>query len=125
MTKKDRKEKGGKARKESSKTENKKENNLGNNFSLIHVFYRDHLEYKNSNSITLYPPVREAIGWLSSENSEAICLCYDRLAKPFPNHKTRESGLLILKNDILEIIYIDFDNCFNCNRNFILGNNNP
>jgi hypothetical protein len=97
---------------------------LGNNFTLTYVIYQDHVEFKNCNSITMRPCVRETIGWISSENSEAVYICSDRPAKPFKNLKTRESGLLILKCDILEMINITFDNCFICNREFILGKTN-
>ena len=125
MVSKNKSKRGDLASRKSSVTKNKKKLDLGNDFTLTYVIYRDHVEFRNSNSITMRPCVRETIGWKAFENSEAICICSDLPAKPLENLKTKESGLLILKSDIIELIDITFDNCFICNRRFILGNTNP
>ena len=116
--------KGGTAQKKNSSTENKKKK-LRKNFTLTYVIYLDHVEYRNCNSKTIRPVVRESVGWISSEDDNAICICSDRSPKLFKDIQNKESGFLILKNNILELVEIDFDNCFICNRECILGNIYP
>ena len=125
MISKNESKRGDLASRKDSETKNKKMLDLGKKFTLTYMIYRDHVEFRNCNSITMRPCVRETVGWISFENSEAICICSDLPAKPLEDNKTRESGLLILKSDIIELIQIDFDNCFICKRRFILGNINP
>lgn len=98
---------------------------LGNEFTLTYIIYQDHVEFRNSNSITMRPYIRETIGWKSFENNKGICICSDLPVESLENSKTKESGFLILKSDIIVRIDIHFDNCFICNRRFILGNINP
>lgn len=70
--------------------------------TLVCVKYQDHVLFKNCNPTELRPSVREVAGWLTFESTDAICVCYDKPVDPLPNEK-RQSGFLILKNDILEI----------------------
>jgi len=79
---------------------------------LIHVQYKDHVLFRNSDP-KLYesPNIRETLGWLMHETNEALFLIHDRSVRPIVN-EVRETGLIILKSDILEIKtiqrFIDF-----------------
>lgn len=54
--------------------------------------------FKNCDSKAIEPVVREAVGWVLRQNEEAILLVSDKqLGKD-----RSESGLLILRPDILE-----------------------
>ena len=70
---------------------------------LVYVRYKDHVLFRNSNP-KLYESsnIRETLGWLMHETNEALFLIHDRIVKPFVN-EVRETGLIILKSDILEI----------------------
>ena len=70
--------------------------------SLIYVRYKDHVLFKNCNHSNMKPSVREVVGWLVLETQEAIYVCCDRPVEPFPHEKSSESGLVILKSDVLE-----------------------
>jgi hypothetical protein len=70
--------------------------------SLMYVRYRDHVLFKKCNHSDMKPSVREAVGWLVLETNDAICICCDRSVEPLPCEKPSESGLLILKSDVLE-----------------------
>lgn len=48
------------------------------------------------------PSIREVVGWLVHETLEAVYICCDRSVDPLPCEKPSESGLVILKSDILE-----------------------
>ncbi|MBY9013950.1 MAG: hypothetical protein KGD70_16390 [Candidatus Lokiarchaeota archaeon] len=63
------------------KLKNKKIIDLGNELTLIYLIYLDHVEFRNCNSLTMRPCVREIVGWKAGENSEAICICSDKPAK--------------------------------------------
>lgn len=70
---------------------------------LVYVKYKDHLLYRNTDSRLLNPTLREAVGWLVKENDEALFLCFDRSTRILPHElPSKESGLIILKTDILE-----------------------
>jgi hypothetical protein len=69
--------------------------------ALLYVKYRDHVLFRNCNSSEMKPIIREVVGWLTFENTDSICTCYDKPVDPLPN-ETRESGFIILKSDVLE-----------------------
>ena len=73
--------------------------------TLVYVLYRDHVLFRNSDSSLYHPCIRECVGWILKENEEAMWILHDRSAKPLPNQKTKasESGLVLLKGDIIEI----------------------
>lgn len=79
---------------------------------LVYVRYKDHVLFRNSDP-KLYENsnIRETSGWLMYETNEALFLIHDRSVKPLIN-EVRETGLIILKSDILEIkqygSFIDF-----------------
>jgi hypothetical protein len=72
---------------------------------LVYVRYRDHVLFRNVNSSLYEPGEREAVGWLTKENEEAVWILWDRSVKLLPHERTqhKESGLLILKSDIIEM----------------------
>jgi len=70
--------------------------------SLMYVKYKDHVLFKKCDHSDMKPNVREAVGWLVLETNDAIHICCDRSVKPLPYEKLSESGLLILKSDVLE-----------------------
>ena len=65
----------------------------------------DHVLFRNSDPSLYHPSIRECVGWVLKENEEAIWILHDRSAKPLPNQITKpsESGLVILKGDIVKI----------------------
>ncbi|MFC1486931.1 hypothetical protein ACFLRN_04495 [Thermoproteota archaeon] len=73
--------------------------------TLVYVCYRDHVLFRNSDSSLYYPSIRECVGWVLKESEEAMWILHDRSKNPLPNQKTKpsESGLVILKGDILEV----------------------
>jgi hypothetical protein len=70
---------------------------------LIYVRYKDHVLFRNSDP-KLYEGsnIRETVGWLMHETNEALFLIHDRSVRPLLN-EVRETGLIILKSDIIEI----------------------
>ena len=70
---------------------------------LVYVKYWDHILFRNSNP-QLYGDmnVREAVGWLVIETNNYLCLLNDRSVDPLPS-EARESGLILIKSDILEV----------------------
>ncbi len=72
---------------------------------LFYVRYLDHVLFKNVDSELCKPVVREVVGWLVKENDEAIWIVCDRSVEKVSNQIVRacESGLVILKSDMLEM----------------------
>ena len=69
---------------------------------LTYVRYRDHVLFKKCDHSDMKPSVREVVGWLLCETSEAIYICCDRSVEPLPDERPSESGLIVLRSDILE-----------------------
>ena len=59
--------------------------------------------------------IREVVGWLTRETSRNICISSDKPVDPLPNER-RESGFVILKNDILEVFELIPNNPFKQTR---------
>jgi hypothetical protein len=75
-----------------------------NGGSLVYIRYRDHVLFRNADLSLYKPAVRETIGWLKKESDEAIWILWDRSVTPLPHERTgTESGLVILKSDIIEM----------------------
>ena len=53
--------------------------------------------------------VRETIGWVLDENDEAITLLWLREPERGSHQLRRETGICILKSDILEIREVEID----------------
>ena len=72
---------------------------------LFYVRYLDHVLFKNVDSGLCKPIMREVAGWLVKENDEAIWIVCERSVEKTYNQKVKvcESGLVILKSDLLEI----------------------
>ena len=75
---------------------------------LVYVRYRDHILFRNSNP-RLYFDVnlRETVGWLIFDSDEFLCISNDRSVSPLP-YEACESGLSILKSDIIELKEIKY-----------------
>jgi len=77
--------------------------------TLVHARYRDHVLFRNRQSQRIQPAIRECVGWVCKENAEAVLIVWDRCVPPFGGNKVQpESGLCLLKSDILEIENILF-----------------
>jgi len=76
---------------------------------LVYLKYRDHVLFKNMDSSTVVPAERETIGWIIKENDQALWVVSDRPSKNLPKLEkhVEESGLVILKTDILEMRSLD------------------
>ena len=73
--------------------------------SLVYVRYMDHVLFRDMNPETAKPFTRECVGWLDYENEEHIRIVWERFAMPDPpsESKPRVTGLVILKNTIVEM----------------------
>ena len=69
---------------------------------LVYVKYVDHVLFRNADSSLLRPCVREVVGWLTRETSDVLCICHERAVELLPFEKPSESGLIVLKSDVLE-----------------------
>ena len=70
---------------------------------IVYIRYLDHVLYKNTPKAVENAAERETIGWLAHENDQLICLENDRTLDELPYSNGSGSGLVILKNCILEI----------------------
>jgi len=70
---------------------------------LVYIRYLDHVLFKNTPKVLENAAERETIGWLAHENDELICLENDRTIDELPYSNGSGSGLVLLKNCILEI----------------------
>jgi len=73
--------------------------------SIIYVRYYDHVLFRSADPGLFQPAVRETVGWLIKENDAAVWILWDRSMEPLPHERVpaSESGLVILKSDILEM----------------------
>lgn len=91
----------------------------------IYVKYADHVLFKNINPKEIRPCVREVIGWLFSESPEAIVICVDQPVIPLAHEKVTASGLMILKECILETHKVRIKKPFNRSRISYSGRKKP
>lgn len=72
---------------------------------VIHVRYKDHVLFKDSDASQFRPWTRECIGWLDYEDKNYIRIVWERFPdlNPAENGKIRSTGLAIIKKDIVEI----------------------
>jgi len=72
---------------------------------LVYIRYRDHILFRNADSRLYQPAIRECVGWVLKENDDAVWILWDRSVEPLPHERVpaSESGLVILKSDILEM----------------------
>lgn len=77
---------------------------------LVYVRFKDHVIFKDhSSAMRVKPIVRETIGWLVSDNDSSIILLWLREPSSSSRQLRRESGICILKSDILEIREVEID----------------
>lgn len=71
----------------------------------VHIVYRDHVLFKNSDPNLYAPAIRECVGWILKDTEEAVWLLWDRSVEPLPHERIKpsESGLVVLKSEILEM----------------------
>ena len=69
---------------------------------LTYVKYRDHVLFKRCSHAVMTPNIREVVGWLVHETKDAMYICCDRSVEQLPYEKPSESGIVILKCDVLE-----------------------
>ncbi|MFQ6081276.1 MAG: hypothetical protein ACE5OW_06380 [Candidatus Bathyarchaeia archaeon] len=72
---------------------------------LVYIRYRDHVLFRNTDPSLYHPAIRECVGWVVRENKEILWILWDRSVQPLPHERIRpqESGLVILKSDIIEM----------------------
>jgi hypothetical protein len=73
--------------------------------TLVHIRYKDHVLFRNSNASLYHPAIRECVGWVLKEDEESMWIISDRSSQPLPNEKTnpRQNGLVLLKGEIVEM----------------------
>lgn len=72
---------------------------------IVYIRYRDHVLFRNADSSFCKPSIRETVGWIAKENDEAVLVLWDRSCVKLPHETAQrlESGLVVLKSDILEM----------------------
>ena len=75
---------------------------------LVYVKFLDHVIFRN-HTPRVRGVVRETIGWVLDENDEAITLLWVREPEKSSPQLRRETGICILKSDILEIREVEID----------------
>ena len=98
---------------------------IGKKTAPIYVKYLDHVLFKNCNLTEAKPCIREVIGWLASENLEALLIYVDQPANPNAHEKMTETGLIILKHTILETRKVRIKKPFNRSRISYSGHKKP
>ena len=77
---------------------------------LVYVKFLDHVIFKDhSSALRVKPIIRETIGWLVSNNDNWITLLWLREPSSSSRQLRRETGICILKSDILEIREVEID----------------
>lgn len=72
---------------------------------LVYIRYKDHVLFRSVDPrLFTRPNIRETMGWVFQENDEKIVLLWDKSVKKLPeeNINVAQSGLVILKSNILE-----------------------
>jgi hypothetical protein len=87
---------------ECSKKTKQKKRKFKKQINLTYIKYQDHVLFRNCDSSKIKPAAREVVGWVTYENSNVLVICFDLPAELLPHEKPVESGLLILKTDIIE-----------------------
>jgi hypothetical protein len=71
--------------------------------SAVYIRYRDHVLYRNTPEAVEDAAERETIGWLTQETGKLLCIQHDRTIECLQYSSGTASGLVLLKNCILEI----------------------
>jgi hypothetical protein len=115
---------GAMASREHNKSLSRKEN-FTNQKALIYVEYEDHVLFRNCDSSKIKPSIRKTVGWVTFENTEALCVCSDVPVERLPNEKNAESGLVILKSTILNKRELGSGKIFKQDRTAKCGQKSP
>ena len=75
---------------------------------LLFIRFKDHTIFRNHRP-RVKPIIRETIGWLLDDNDESITLLWVREPEKSSPQLRRETGICILKSDILEIREVEID----------------
>ncbi len=70
---------------------------------IVFVRYKDHVVFKNVQSVGLSPVIRETIGWIKKENDDLVLIENDRSILA---GCSGFNGILILKNCILSMVEV-------------------
>lgn len=79
--------------------------------NLVYVRYLDHVLFRYTSPFRHSPVEREAVGWLVKETLEALWIVGDRSTQPLEQQTGSDSGLVILKSDVLEMKRLDQRTC--------------
>lgn len=73
--------------------------------ALVYVRYLDHVLFRNADAGLFKPALRETVGWLHRETADALWILWERSVEPLPHERSpdEESGLVLLKSDIVQI----------------------
>ena len=73
--------------------------------SIVYVKYKDHVLFHRSNPRFHHPSIQEAVGWLERDEEEWLQIVWNRSYVPNPLECKHQlgSGLIILKNDVVEL----------------------
>jgi hypothetical protein len=71
--------------------------------SIVYIRYKDHVLFRNITQPLKDAAERETVGWLTQETGDLLCVQYDRTVENPHYSSGTASGLLLLKNCVLEI----------------------
>ena len=71
--------------------------------SVVYIRYRDHVLFKNTPEAVEDAAERETIGWLTHQTGKLLCIQHDITIESLQYASGTVSGLVLLKNCILEI----------------------
>jgi hypothetical protein len=79
---------------------------------LVFIKYLDHVLYNRACAQLVQPQVRQAVGWLVSENNLCITIAWDSDAEPptLRGGDAKASGLVLLKSTVLSLQKLPLDN---------------
>ena len=78
--------------------------------SVVYIRYLDHVLYRNITEPMIEPIERETVGWLTHQNKEVVHLELDRNFDELQCSSGHGSGLVILRNCIIEIRVLPLKN---------------
>ena len=78
--------------------------------SLVYIRYKDHVLFRNTPQPIEDATEREAVGWLFDETGELLCIQTDRTIESLRYSSGKASGLVLMKNCILEIRVLPLQN---------------
>lgn len=85
--------------------------------SPVYIRYKDHVLFKNIQQPTAEAIERETIGWLTKQDTEIILIEHDRTIPNDVIPSGSGSGLIILKNCIIEIHELPLQKTSDCHLN--------